>query len=663
MYITKASATNFRLLKDNKSTVALNENTTIIVGRNNSGKTSFIEIFYKFFSGKDSFRFEDFSIDVMKEFENALELYKSYKECHEKCEIKEDTEKFREKFVSIIPKISLKIHIDYTVKDNISVLRPFFLDLNPDNYEVIILMEYAVKEPEKLYKDILTSGKTTLDYLSKNHRKYFEISLSSIKLDDKGKIIDQAKVSKNDIGSIFSTKYIYAQRELDDQSNSKCHNLSKLFESYFKNHSAESSDITEDLSNLLDNYNDEIGKQYKIIFKEYLDKLKIFGYPGLRDRELKLKSELSAENILRGSTKLYYQQNSQMDLPEAYNGLGFSNLIYIICQILSFYAEFQEENSKFQVLFIEEPEAHLHPQMQYSFIKNVQKFINENKWPIQIVITTHSSHIVAESDFELIRYFDISKGNHVEVKNLAEFKIENDTNRETQKFLSQYLSLTCSELFFADKIILVEGITEKLLLPLMIDKFDEHNQKNLNSQYISMFEVGGAYAYKFKELLKFINVKTLIITDFDSVFLNNSRWKACQVKTGTKTSNKTLKEWLPKKETKDELLNCSENEKIDQNIKVVYQIPEEAGFDCGRSLEEALILKNPEIFINHKSSFLSLEDNLDDYSTEQEIKESAYEIASKVTNKTDFSLDLIMIGSDKWHTPKYIQDGLTWIEQ
>lgn len=90
---------------------------------------------------------------------------------------------------------------------------------------------------------------------------------------------------------------------------------------------------------------------------------------------------------------------------------------------------------------------------------------------------------------------------------------------------------------------MVEGVTEKMLLPIMINKV----APELNRNYISVLEVGGAYTHKFKELLNFIKVKTLIITDIDSVQLDNNR-KACSVATpNSVTSNATLKDWLPKK--------------------------------------------------------------------------------------------------------------------
>src|SRR5690606_10650097 len=184
-------------------------------------------------------------------------------------------------------------------------------------------------------------------------------------------------------------------------------------------------------------------------------------------------------------------------------------LIYMILQFISFYEGYdkREPRPNFQLVFIEEPEAHLHPQMQHVFIKNIKDFIaRKENWHVQVIITTHSSHIVEESNFTNIRYLDNS-GKSLVVKNLSEFKHKEDAkDKTTVKFLKQYLTLKNCDMFFADRIIMVEGTVERLLLPEIIKR--EH--KGLMPKYLSIIEVGGAYAHKFKEFLKFINIKTLI---------------------------------------------------------------------------------------------------------------------------------------------------------
>jgi predicted ATP-dependent endonuclease of OLD family len=108
------------------------------------------------------------------------------------------------------------------------------------------------------------------------------------------------------------------------------------------------------------------------------------------------------------------------NVPESYNGLGYSNLIYITLQISIFCQLFEERipRSLSHILFIEEPEAHLHPQMQMVFIRKIKEFIRQKEWNVQVVITTHSSQILSDCEFKCIRYFEIKENYCVDVKTL-----------------------------------------------------------------------------------------------------------------------------------------------------------------------------------------------------------------------------------------------------
>ena len=226
------------------------------------------------------------------------------------------------------------------------------------------------------------------------------------------------------------------------------------------------------------------------------------------------------------------------------------------------------------------------------------------------------------------------------------------------------MSLHRCDIFFADKVILVEGTTERILLPLMINKVAE----NLNNEYVSIIEVGGAYTVKFKELLKFVNTKSLVITDIDSVNPEDSR-KTCPTNTpNAKTSNSTLINWLPKKRLISDLNNCTEKDKFDTElIRVTYQIKENDSEYVARSLEEAIINKNKTFFSSTyklgevdklvKDSFTLLKD--------EDLNKSPYELAPASGEKTDFTFDLMTFNEKEtklnWNVPKYIEEGLVWL--
>lgn len=306
-----------------------------------------------------------------------------------------------------------------------------------------------------------------------------------------------------------------------------------------------------------------------------------------------------------------------------------------------------EKPSDINLMFIEEPEAHTHPQMQYVFIKNIKNLLkggiighNGERRKLQYIITTHSSHIVVESKFDGIKYFKKDR-NNVIAKNLKDLEYEYDKDGESQnfKFLKQYLTLHRSELFFADKAIFIEGDTERILLPAMMKKIDQDEPKNpLLSQNISIVEVG-AYSHIFEKFIDFIGVKSLIITDIDSGYdtilfetdgITPQKHKNGSIKTelikcpvsdssSSYTSNASLKffhddisdisyykdlkfEWKILRKKKKIVNKWVSNKK--GNLLTIYQT-EEDGYHS-RSFEDAFFHLNRQFIVDNKEQFNSL---------------------------------------------------------
>ena len=300
--------------------------------------------------------------------------------------------------------------------------------------------------------------------------------------------------------------------------------------------------------------------------------------------------------------------------------------------------------------------SQMHPQMQTAFATYLEKFLGKlSTVQIQTFLTSHSAHIANTMEFAKVRYAQKSNAGVI-YKNLNTFARANPENVD---FIRKYLTLTKCDLFFADKAIFVEGASERLLLPDMIEKCETAGvfgscKYPLSAQYYALIEIGGAYAHKFIPFIDFLGVPCLILTDLDSVADRVGESgkvvkKSVVVSQGETTSNETIKWWvrrnngLPECDTSKidltEITSMTTANKTRGKCHIVFQTAERGL--CGHSLEEAI--RNV---------------NRTHYDLGDSISEEDLEFKGK--SKTDFALDLICECSG-YCVPDYIKSGLKWL--
>ena len=661
MHLNKISIKNFRLLEE--VDLFLEKRTTVIVGRNNSGKTSLTELFRRLLSSDKSptFRLEDFSLSAHEQFWNAFEL--KCKSC--------DSDKVRQ----ALPIIEVKLAISYD-KDSPSLgpLIDFVIDLNPDCTEALIVIRYQLKDGEvdAFFKGIdcdqsLPKDKQKAIFLRAIKDRISGYYTASVLAMDTNDSTNQKPLEFSKLRALIQSGFINAQRGLDDITHKDKDVLGKVLEALLETAMSDSATPEErDVANKLETSVEGMQKSIDTGFNKQLTELlpafSLFGYPGLSDPRLLTETTLDVQRLLTDHTKVHYAGVNGINLPEAYNGLGVRNLIFILLKLLEFFKSFMVTPATvgIHIVFIEEPEVHLHPQMQEVFIRKLgeiadvfaKKFNKGIPWPVQFIVTTHSTHIANEAPVESMRYFLAAPHEHTDsicstqIKDLR--KGLGGTPPEDQEFLHKYMTLTRCDLLFADKAVLIEGITERLLLPEMIKKIDAGIPigSQLSSQYISVVEVGGAYAHLFFNLLNFLELPTLIIADLDAVKKNAvNRFISCKVSDGTHTSNASLKEWFKNKDiTPAELIKKSDEEKTSGIRRIAYQVPETDGAPCGRSFEGAFILANPSLF-----ELLG-----------QDRETEVWDKAKDIEKKSDFALEYAIYNTD-WIVPSYITEGLRWL--
>lgn len=654
MHIHKVTVRNFRLLADVE--LVLEAQTTLVVGRNNSGKTSLSEAIRRFLVDQNpKFQIEDFSNASYDGFCEALKA---------KNEGRQD-----DKVRALIPSIELRLLFRYDPEQpELGPLSDFVIDLDPDCNEALVVARYELRDGaiESLFADQpngeLTDG-DRLAFFQLLRERVPALFVASIWAEDPNDATNRKQMTVSALRSLLKTGFVNAQRGLDDDTSRDTDVLAKILEGLFtaaKSPTADQADqaIAQGLREAVRNIQQEIEGGFKEELRKLMPALRTFGYPGLDSSELETETTLDVERLLSRHTKVRYAGHHGILLPESYNGLGIRNLIYILLRIVSFYRTFRAEPSApgVHLVFIEEPEAHLHPQMQEVFIRQVSKIAQQLSdtegtplpWPVQFIVSTHSSHVANAAGFEAIRYFlptVVGGIRQTEIKDLREGL--RDTPEEHRRFLHQYLTLTRCDLFFADKAILIEGTSERLLLPVIIDKQEatEPDAPKLSSQYTTTMEVGGAYAHMFFTLLDFLKLRTLIITDLDSVAAAGGA--ACPVHEGTATSNACLNTWFKGGDCSPKaLLAKNDTDKVNELRRIAFQMPEAEDGPCGRTFEDAFMLANPAMF--------GIEG-----ATPEEQAQCAWDKFLKI-KKAQFALKYAIDEKD-WTAPGYILEGLRWL--
>jgi predicted ATP-dependent endonuclease of OLD family len=384
-------------------------------------------------------------------------------------------------------------------------------------------------------------------------------------------------------------------------------------------------------------------------------------------------------------------------LPETSNGLGYQNLIWMIFRLMSFRDDWLKKHRNpdeqttvglepIHLVLIEEPEAHLHVQVQQVFVRHAYEVLCEDELikrhpnlKTQLLVSTHSSHVTHEVEYENLRYFrrlpagmDSVQVPVSTVSNLSNVFGEGSYTRE---FVTRYLRAQHADLFFADAVILVEGAAERMLLP----HFLRTQFKFLDQCYITTLDIGGSHAHRLRPLVDALGIVTLVITDLDA----GKNKAAMPVRRGAdlSTNNPTLKHWLRMKDESvkvDSLLELADEAKwqeLDElfAIRVAYQTPilvQLPGANTGpvevlaNTFEDSLVLSNAAHFAERSGRGLvgRFAKALQASKTPEDLADDLFE-ALRDGNKAEFALQVLGDpGFPDLTVPEYIREGLVWLE-
>lgn len=222
----------------------------------------------------------------------------------------------------------------------------------------------------------------------------------------------------------------------------------------------------------------------------------------------------NVEDLLKKISLIYGSDSIKIER----NGTGRNNLLFISL-ILSYIEDStRPQSSFFRVIGLEEPEAHLHPNLQDHLAANVEKLINDNgtgayRKDIQFLLTSHSTHVTTKITFEktvvLYRNADSISAHYV----LDGFP-SNAQGQRNLKYLNKYLDAVNTNLFYSRRVVLVEGISEKLLIPAF---FQIYKNEPLERFSCCVINVNGLAFRNFLEIIRNgYFIKSLVLTDRDT---------------------------------------------------------------------------------------------------------------------------------------------------
>jgi predicted ATP-dependent endonuclease of OLD family len=726
-----------------KVQVDIDEKTTILVGANNSGKTSVLAALRHFLSNASAFGAFDISLS---QWATLRELGKQWEALAEDpaTAAGSDTTDWTTQLstlLSAMPTLDLWFNAEAGMYHFVAPFLSTFnwqggavgvrLRLEPAT-DVASLKELAwsyhtARLPVKdMGNDSLAWPIDVLDYWLRESLKMGQVMAYKLDAENnplEGKATyktqvlppDAVAIERKHLAKLIRVDFVAAQRglggeEADTRSASGPHRVGMFsnqllqFARRHLNVAATGHGHRADLIKAVAEAQKELDKKIHDAIAPSVEEVKELGYPGLHDpQEIRFRTRIHTADLLDHGTAVQYsmKKDSADDLlPEYSIGLGYQNLQSLSYQLVSFKtARLNPEKGSptpVHLVMIEEPEAHLHVQVQRIFPDKAHKLISPTDKEAtalksQLLISTHSSHLAHAEDFDRLRYVRrIAKSKDqpmptTEVVNLGQVFGSDDATRQ---FAERYFRVQHTDLLFSNAAILVEGVAERMLVPL----FMERDYESLNSRYVSFLDIGGSHAHRLRPLIERLRIPTIVITDIDPVEVKiGAKGQPVRVavansgQAGLECGNATLRNWHPKFVQLDNFKaptpeHLTWTEVAECMVRFAWQLPvAEAGGTWPSSFEDSLILSNIEWFkalsedrigkggmkVKPPTGALgAAATTVAQAVTHPELATALHSLMHDSFSKGDFAASVFeqITAGEAIACPKYIADALSWLQ-
>lgn len=643
-----------------KVQLKLDQQTTILVGANNSGKTSILTALRHFLSESVAFGAFDISLSQWPALRELGIKWEALTEDPATAapKLDDDWEGQLATLLSAMPTLDLWFDAEAGM---FHYVRPFLsklvwkggavgirLRLEPA-IDVASLQElaWAYNLARQPVKDMSSESQAwpidLLDYWLREPRKLGQVrpySLDAANNPIQGIKTYQTQVlavgakpaDRKHLARLIRVDFVAAQRglgseEADSRSTSSSHPVG-LFSAQLLKFARQHLNVAvtghgqrADLIQAVASAQMDLDQKIHDALAASVEEVKLLGYPGIHDpQEIRFRTRIHTADLLDHGTAVQYSMkggNGEDLLPEFSIGLGYQNLQSLSYQLVSFKtARMNPETGSpppVHLVMIEEPEAHLHVQVQRIFPDKAHKLISPadkdaSSLKSQLLISTHSSHLAHAEDFDRLRYVRrvLPSTSHLtpstEVVDLGEVFGNDD---DTRQFAERYFRVQHTDLLFANAAIFVEGVAERMLVPL----FMELKYEKLNSRYVSFLDIGGSHAHRLRPLVEKLQIPTVVITDLDPTEKKagpkgKMRWMATANtgQGGLRCGNATLREWHPQLQNVDDFkaptpAQLTWTGTADCKVRFAWQLPvTEADGQWPTTFEDSLILTNIDWF-------------------------------------------------------------------
>ncbi|QJP95388.1 AAA family ATPase [Pseudomonas fluorescens] len=742
MRIQHVEISNFRKLLSVRIDFA-NE-TTLLVGANNSGKSSAMLALRRFLVSKAStFRLQDLTLCHLAKLD---EIGKVWEKPPANFEIPTANE-----WADWLPTLDIWVSADQGEFHFIRDLIPSFawrgglvgmrFLLEPDDMNVLYTdyrkerarvaeLEDAIGKEDPPGKPLKLWPQSLHDYLnrrlgSKFKVRWYRLDPEQLKNPDKStRMALMQKLSattlpleSNPLSGLIRVHEINAQRGFGDYSEdnqsdntrpSGAQKLSEQLRSYYSQHldPGDSPDISDlEALRAIEAAQSAFDIRLSSSFEPAIREVEGLGYPGRNDPRIKVSSRLATTDGMNHEAAVLFELDSvqgapgapPLHLPETANGLGYQNLISMIFRLMGFRDKWLRKTraattetidriEPIHLVLIEEPEAHLHVQVQQVFVRHAYQVLCRDglleRYPnlkTQLLVSTHSSHVTHEVEYQNLRYFRrLPAGMYdirVPVSTVSNLSNVFGDGTRTKEFVTRYLRAQHADIFFADAVILVEGSAERMMLP----HFLRNKFPFLDRCYITTLDIGGSHAHRLRPLIDALGILTLVITDLDAGL--DKAAKPVQRNADQNTNNPTLRNWMKLMQlgsTVDELLELPASQKVHQiddlySVRIAYQTPiplrlpttGEGIETLPNTFEDSFVLSNVEHFAKRTDkaglmkAFVKI---LNEAQTAAAIGERFFN-ELREGKKAEF---VLLVLSDEnfpdLEIPKYISEGLEWLE-